>query len=66
MIITDKNGMELFKGDEVIMPDPNDTDLHQHSFQGTVLEIQDDDIISVVDQDNDVFDIEANRVEIAE
>lgn len=66
MKIIDKNGRELFKGDEVNMPEPDDAfnDLHQHSFQGSIIGLEEDGIITVVDQDDNVFAIEANRVEI--
>lgn len=48
-------------GDEVVVPDPNDDDLHQHSFVGTIKDIK-DDIATVEDGDGDCWDIEIDRL----
>jgi len=52
--------------DEVEVPDPNPdgTDLHNHSFVGTIVSIF-GDIATVEDGDGDCFDIELNRLTLA-
>lgn len=47
--------------DTVIVPDPDQTDIHQHSFEGFVTDIQ-DGIASVRDMEGDIFDIEVSRL----
>jgi len=48
--------------DNVIVPDPNDTDLHQHSFTGNVKEIKENGNVIVEDGDWDCFEIEGHRL----
>ena len=47
--------------DQVEVPDPNDSDIHNHSFVGTVIDIV-DCIATVEDGDGDCFDIEVWRL----
>ena len=57
--------MELEIGDAVIVPEPNESDLHAHSFQGTVIDIRDEEgLASVEDMDGNIFDIEVKRLKI--
>ena len=64
MQVFDVNGKEINHGDEVLMPEPNGTDIHNHDFVGYVNDILDNGNIIVEDGDSDFFEIEANRVEI--
>lgn len=58
--------MQLEIGDSVIVPEPNDSDLHNHSFQGTVIDIRDEDeIASVEDMDGNIYDIELYRLNLS-
>lgn len=60
----DKNGKEITNISEVLVPEPNDSDIHNHSFVGSVADILDNGNIIVEDQDSDFFEIEANRLEV--
>ena len=51
-------------GDLVDMPDPNESDLYNHSFEGIVIGFH-DTYVTVEDQDGDCFDIEPERVTLA-
>ncbi len=54
---------EIQQGDNVEVPDPNETDIHNHSFSGYVKFIKECGKIAVVeDGDGDCFDIEINRL----
>ncbi len=63
----DKNGNIIEVGDEVIVPDPNSTDIHNFSFIGTV-----DDILVerntaiVMDQEDNFYEIECDRLLLAD
>jgi hypothetical protein len=60
----DKDGEPIEKGDTVIVPEPNGKeDAWNHSFQGTVIGFR-NGYVQVEDGDNDVFDVEPNRLEI--
>lgn len=61
--LKDKNGKEIFLGNLVELPAPNKTDVHHHSFVGTVIDFQGKNVL-VEDQDSDIFEIEAERTEI--
>ena len=61
--IIDKEGRIIRKGDMVIVPDPNDSDIHQHSFVGEVIDIN-FEMCVVEDGDGDCFDIEGIRLEL--
>lgn len=63
----DADGYCICVGDQVEMPDPNDTDIYSHSFVGTVVDLKicnGEDYIVVEDGDGDCFDIESFRVTI--
>lgn len=57
----DINGEILGVWDEVIVPDPNETDIHHHSFVGTVVKFRDNNAI-VTDSDDNEFEVECNRL----
>lgn len=63
----DKNGVEIKKGDSVIVDEPKEdySDMHNHSFGGYVKDFH-DKYVTVVDGDGDCFDIEPERLEIGE
>jgi hypothetical protein len=48
-------------GDEVEVPEPNDTDIHNHSFVGTIIEFRGENAI-VEDGEGDCFEIETDRL----
>ena len=48
-------------GCSVIVPDPNDTDIHNHSFVGTIKDFRDDNAV-IEDMDGYCFEIETNRL----
>lgn len=53
-------------GQNVIVGEPKENDLHNHSFLGTVVGLKDKGkIVSVEDQDGDVFDVDRDQVELA-
>jgi len=47
--------------DEVEVPEPNETDLHNHSFVGTIIDFRGDNAI-VEDGDGNTFEIETDRL----
>lgn len=60
----DKNGKELLVGMEVLVPEPNETDIHLFSFTGVIADLLDNGNAIIEDQDIDFFEIESNRLEI--
>lgn len=62
-IMKDKNGNTIEEGDTVIVPEPNETDNHNHSFVGRVHSFRGDNVI-VIDSEDDGFEIEPERLEI--
>ena len=61
----DKKGFLLEAGQEVNVPNPNDSDIHHHSFIGYVTDVLEDRGTAIVeDQDSDFFEIETDRLEI--
>lgn len=63
----DKNGKVLEAGQSVLVPDPNDTDIHNHEFEGTIENTGGaGNLILVVDMENNFYQIEAERLEIIE
>jgi hypothetical protein len=65
MGVIDKNGVELELDDEVRVPSPDLRlgDLHNNEFTGTVVGISEsDNLVTVLDQEDNGFDIEADRV----
>lgn len=61
----DKNGKIIKFGSAVIVPDPDGTDIHTHSFVGLIVEARGDNVI-VEDNVGDCFEIEPERLEITE
>lgn len=60
----DKNGNELLVGMEVLAPEPNESDMYNFSFNGTVEDLLENGNAIVMDQDYDCFEIESDRLEI--
>lgn len=60
-----ENGLErkgVFSiGESVEVPDPNDSDIHNHSFVGTIVNFRNGYAV-VEDGDGDCFDIEVERL----
>jgi hypothetical protein len=52
-------------GDSVEVPEPNDTDIHNHSFVGTITKFRNGNAI-VQDGEGDGFEIEVERLTLAE
>ena len=48
-------------GDSVEVPDPNDSDIHNHSFVGTIVAFRNGNAV-VEDGDGDCFEIEVERL----
>ena len=63
---TDKNGIEIKKGDTVLVDDPKGHDLWDHSFLGRVDGIKVDGTICVVDGDEDFWDVDGHRTQVQE
>jgi len=60
----DKNGKRISIGDMVLIPKPSlKDDNWTYKFEGTVHCIRENGLICVEDQDENGWDIEANRVE---
>jgi hypothetical protein len=55
--------LQIKEGDNVIVPDPEDDDVHAHSFQGTVVGFR-NGYAQVQDQEENVFEIEPDRLKI--
>jgi len=53
--------MDLKIGDDVIVPEPYDTDNWRYSFSGTVIGLN-KGYAQVEDQESNVFDIEPDRL----
>ena len=62
---TDINGVEIIMWDSVLVPDPNETDIHQHEFVGVVTNILSNGNVIVRDGDDNYFEIESERLEIS-
>ena len=61
----DKTGRYLEVGQDVLVPDPNDSDMHTHSFVGYVVDVLEDRGTAIVeDQCSNFFEIEADRLYI--
>jgi hypothetical protein len=59
----DSNGNGIEVGQFVNVPEPNDSDLHTCEFTGLVIGFH-DEYVMVQDYDDDVFDIEPERLTI--
>jgi len=59
----DRNGNIIAEGDEVTVPNPNSSDIHNHSFVGYVKDILvERGTAIVVDGDDNSFEIECDRL----
>ncbi len=63
--IKDKNGKRILKDAMVLVPEPNGTDIHSHSFEGTAIQLRNNNVI-VEDSEGDCFEIEPYRLEVIE
>ena len=59
----DKNGNVIRVGDTVDAPDPDDSDIYNFAFRGTIVAFRYEYAI-VADQDGNEFEIETNRLEL--
>jgi len=65
--LKDRNGKDVHIGDDVDMPYPESSDLHQNEFTGRIKDLYvKKGTVCVVDQDDECFEIEASRVELSE
>ena len=59
-------GYNLVEGDSVEVPEPDSSDIHNHSFVGTIIafkgQFSDDKYAVVEDMDGNCFDIELERL----
>ena len=53
--------MKFKIGENVEVPDPNDSDIHNHSFVGSIVGFR-GELATVEDMDGDCFDIEIERL----
>jgi len=59
------NRKETFSiGESVEVPDPNDSDIHNHSFVGVIVGFRDSGNAVVEDGDGDFFEIEVERLKL--
>lgn len=50
-------------GQSAQVGEPRSDDLHNHSFQGTIVGVRDSGLlVSVEDQDGDVFDVDLDNI----
>lgn len=59
----DMNGKAIETFDDVLVPEPNDSDIHNFEFQGMVDGFRHGNVI-VVDGDGDAFEVEPERLEV--
>jgi len=59
----DANGKSIQKFDEVEVPEPNDTDIHNNAFTGMVDNLKNGYVV-VVDQDQNFYEFEPERLEV--
>jgi hypothetical protein len=57
--------LDLKLGNTVIVSDPKWDDLFNHSFQGTIVSIR-GNVCTVIDQEENVFEIETRQIEVSE
>jgi len=63
----EKTGTVLEKYQSVEVGEPRSTDMHQHSFIGTIIDVLEDrGTVIVEDQCNEVFEVDADNVEVRE
>jgi hypothetical protein len=63
-----ENGLERKEtfsiGESVEVPEPNDSDIHNHSFVGVIVGFRDNGNAVVEDGDGDCFEIEVERLKL--
>lgn len=59
----DANGNLVTIGGTVLVPQPSENDKYKKEFVGHVSKFKDANLCVVVDQEDNTFDIEINRVE---
>ncbi len=59
----DKNGNLLHIGMDVIVPEPNSTDIHNHDFVGRLTDFRNGNAV-IADGEGDCFEIEPERLKI--
>lgn len=62
----DRDGRVIEDGFRVEVPAPNEDDLYNYEFVGTVVGFKEKGLVIVIDQDDNEWDIEAERVRIEE
>jgi hypothetical protein len=60
----DKNGKLVHTDLQVLVPEPNNTDIHHFEFSGMVEDILDNGNAIISDGDGDFYEIECNRLEV--
>ena len=61
----DKNGKRFEVGQDVLVPEGNERDIHIFKFKGIVADLHTDTgFVIVEDQDSDFFSLEPERLEI--
>ena len=63
MLHLDKNNNPLKIYDNVLVPEPNGSDIHSHEFVGTIKGFRGENSV-VEDGDDNIFEIESKRLEI--
>jgi hypothetical protein len=69
LVVMDKRGKTLDVGDEVDVDEPRQGDLHNCGFRGRIIELGEDNgagKVTVVDQDDEAFDVDADQVTLVE
>lgn len=61
--------MKIEVGSIVVVPRPNENDMYNHSFEGTVVDLKKDTdgslVATVEDGDGDCFDIDLKRLKVS-
>lgn len=60
----DKNGRLVHVDSQVLVPEPNETDIHNFEFAGIVDDILDNGNAIISDGDGDFYEIECERLEV--
>ena len=61
--LRDSSGFPINQGDLVLVPEPDDTDIHSHSFSGYVKSFRNGNVI-VEDMTDECFEIEPERLTV--
>lgn len=61
----DRKGNPIEKGQDVHVPDPNSSDIHNHAFQGYIVDVLESRGTAIVeDQCGEYFEIETDRLTV--